>query len=65
MLPDGFENLRNMCLAKYQLDLAKSFLAPLLAWQAGLKETKLKLVQLISMLLMVKKGTRVGTCHSS
>ena len=43
-LADVFENLRNMCLEIYELDLAKNFLAPLLAWQADLKETKAKLL---------------------
>ena len=43
MLADVFENLRNMCLEIYELDSAKFILAPGLAWQATLKNTKVKL----------------------
>ena len=40
LLPDVFENFRNMCLKIYELDSAKFFLAPRLAWQAALKRLK-------------------------
>ena len=45
LLADIFENFRNMCLKIYELDPAKFILAPGLAWQAALKETKVKLDQ--------------------
>ena len=63
---DVFENFRNMCINIYELDPAKCFSAPGLAWQAALKETKVKLDLLtdIDMLLMVEKGMRGGICHS-
>ena len=65
-LDDIFENFRNMCLEIYELDLVRFLTAPGLAWQAGLKKTKVKLVLLtdIDMLLMVEKGTSGGICHS-
>ena len=64
-LADVFENFRNMCLKIYELDYAKSFLAPGLAQQAALKKTKVKLDLLayIDMLLMVEKAIRGGICH--
>ena len=64
-LADVFENFRNMCLKIYELDYAKSFLAPGLAQQAALKKTKVKLDLLayIDMLLMVEKAIRGGIFH--
>ena len=55
-----------MCFKIYQLDPAKYFSAPGLAWQAALEKTdvKLELLTDIDMLLMVEKGIRVGICHS-
>ena len=38
LLTDVFENFRNLCLKIYELDPAKSFSAPGLAWQALLKK---------------------------
>ena len=66
LLADVSENFRNMCLKIYELDLARFFTAPGLAWQAVLKKTKLKLILLadIDMLLSVEKGIRWGTCHA-
>ena len=74
LLADVSENFRNMCLKmssvlEYpanKLDPAKFLSAPELAWQAALKETKIKLNLLtdIDMLLMVEKGIRRGICHS-
>ena len=60
LLADVSENFRNMCLKIYELDLARFFTAPGLAWQAVLKKTKLKLILLadIDMLLSVEKGIR-------
>ena len=41
-LADVFENFQNICLKTYELDPAKCFSAPGLAWQAALKKTKVK-----------------------
>ena len=55
-----------MCLEIDELDPAKRFSAPRLAWQAALKKTKVKLDLLneIDMLLMKEKGIRGGICCS-
>ena len=60
------ENFRDMCLKIYELDPAKFFSAPGLAWQAALKKTgvELELLTDIDMLLMVQKGIRGGMCHA-
>ena len=65
LLADVFENFRNVCLNHYKLDPAHYFLAPGLAWDACLKETKQKL-QLLNdydMLMFFKKGIRGGMTH--
>ena len=61
-----FENFRNMCLEIYELDPAKFLSALGLAWQAALKNTKIKsdLLTDIDMLLIVKRGIRGGISHS-
>ena len=66
LLPDVFENCRNMCLKIYELDPANFLSVPGLVWQAALKKTKVKLDLLsdIGMLLVVEKCIREGTCHS-
>ena len=66
LLPDVFENFRNMYLEIYDLDPAKKISAPGLAWQVVLRNTKAKLDPLtdIDMLLMVEKGIRGGIRHS-
>ena len=66
MLADVFENLRNMCLRIYELDLAKFLSASGLACKAALKRTKVKLDLLTEsdMLLIVEKGIRGEICHS-
>ena len=66
LLADVFENLRNMCVKVYKLDSAYFLTAPGLAWQACLKETKVKLELLTDadMLLMVEEGIRGGICHA-
>ena len=66
LLPNVFENFWNIYLKIYELDPAKSFSAPGVAWQAALKKTKVKLDLLtdIDMLLIVEKGIRGGICHS-
>ena len=66
LLADVFENFRNMCLEKYQLDPSHFLSAPGLAWQACLKKTgvNLELLTDVDMLLMIETGTRGGICHS-
>ena len=48
------------------LDPVKFLSAPILAWQAALKKTevKLELLTYIDMLLMVEKGIRGAICHA-
>ena len=67
LIADVFENFRNECLEKFELDSAKFLSASELAWQAAaLKKTKLKLDLLtdIDVLLMIEKGIRGGICRS-
>ena len=66
LIADIFENFRNICFKRYELDRAKFFSAPGLAWQAASKKTKVKsdLLTDIDMLLMVEKGFRWRICHS-
>ena len=61
LLADVYENFRNMCLEKYQLDSAYFVSAPGLAWQACLQKTgvKLELITDYGMILMIEKGIRV------
>ena len=65
MLADVFENFRNKCMEIYELDPVHLLSAPVLAWQACLKKTEVKLELLTenNMLLMVEKGIRGGICH--
>ena len=56
LLVDVFENFRKMCLKIYKLKSVKFLSAPVLAWQAALKET--------DMLIMVEKGIRGSICHA-
>ena len=55
-----------MYLKIYELHPVKFLSAQVLAWQAPLKRTKIKLDLLtdIDILLMVEKGIRGGICHS-
>ena len=64
LLDDVFENFREMFLKIYELDLIKFISGPVLAQQAALKKTKVKLELLtdIDMLLMVEKGIRGVIC---
>ena len=56
-----------ICLEIYELDPAKFFSAPELAWQAVLKSIKVKLNLLtdIDALLMVEKGIRGRISHTT
>ena len=65
-LADVFENFRNMCIKVYELYPVHFLSLPGLAWQACLKERKVKLELLTDygMLLMVEEGIRGGICHS-
>ena len=67
LLADVYENFRNMCLGKYELDPTYFVSAPGLAWQTCLKKTgvKAELLTDIDMLLMVEKGTRGGICEAT
>ena len=60
LLSDVFENFRKMCLEIYELDPVYFVSALALAWQACLKNIKVKLELLTDydMLLMVEKGIR-------
>ena len=60
LLADVYENFRNMCLDKYELDPVHFVSAPGLAWQAYLKKTrvKLELITDYDMILMIEKGIR-------
>ena len=66
LLADVFENFRNMCLKIYKLGPAKLLSAPGIAYQATLKNTKVKLDLLtdIDMLLVVEKAITGEICHS-
>ena len=65
LLSDVFENFRNKCIEKYELDPAHFLSAPGLEWQACLKKTKveLELSTNIELLLMIEKGIRGGICQ--
>ena len=66
LLADVFNNFRDMCIKKYELDPADFLSLPGLAWQACLKKTNIELELLTDydMLLMVEEGIRGGICHS-
>ena len=66
LLADVFENFRDRCIDTYKLDPAHFLSAPVLAWQACLKRTEVKLELLTDndTLMMVEKGVRGGMCHA-
>ena len=66
LLADIFENFRQSCLKKYELDPAHFVSLPGLAWQACLKKThvELELLTDYDMLSMVEEGIRGGICHA-
>ena len=65
MLADVFENFRNMCLNRNELDHVHFVSAPGLAWQACLKKTgvKLELITDYDIILMTEEGTKGGICQ--
>ena len=67
LLEDVYENFRNMCLEKYELDPTYFVSALGLAWQACLKKTgvKLELITDYDMILMIEKGIRGGICQAT
>ena len=67
LLPDVFENFRNMCLHIYGGDPVYFVSGPGLAWQACLKkiEVKLELLAGYDMILMIEKGIRRGICQAT
>ena len=66
LLADVFENFQDTCRNLYELDPAKFFSVPSLAWQVALKKNKVKfdLITDIDILLFVEKGFREIICHS-
>ena len=62
LLADVFENFWNTCFEIYEIDPSRFFTALVLAWQAALKNAKVKLdlITNIDLLLMVEKGVRGG-----
>ena len=67
LLADVYEDFRNICFEKYQLDPTYFVSAPGLAWQACLKKTevKLELITDYDMILMIEKGIRGGICQAT
>ena len=67
LLADVYENFRNMCLEKYELDPTYIVPARGLAWQACLKNTgaKLELITNYDMILMTEKSIRGGICQAT
>jgi len=62
ILADIFENFRGICIYNYKLDPSWYYTSPVLAWDAALKHTNIKL-ELLSdpdMLMMIKSGIRGG-----
>ena len=66
LLDDVFENFRNMCLEICKFDPVKFLATPGLAWEAALKNTKVKsdLLNDFKMLSMVEKEISGGICNS-
>ena len=60
LLPDVFENFRNICMENYKLDPAHYYTAPGLSWDACLKMTNVKLELLtdVDMLLWWKRALK-------
>ena len=62
LLADVFEEFRSVCLENYELDPAWYYTSPGLAWDAALKESRVRLHLLTDydMLLMFEQGIRGG-----
>ena len=58
--------LEILCLKICELNPSDFLSAPVLAWEACFKKTKIKLELLtdIDMLLIIEKGIRGGICHA-
>ena len=67
LLADVFENFRDKCIEKYELDPAHFLSAPGLAWKTCFKKTQVELVLLTDndMLIMHEEGTRGGMCQAT
>ncbi|KAL9950720.1 hypothetical protein ACROYT_G043266 [Oculina patagonica] len=67
LLADVFENFRNICKEKYELDPAHYFTSPGLSWDALLKKTGVQLELLTDpeMHLFVERGIRGGISMAS
>ena len=67
LLVDPFENFRDKCIEKYELDHAHFLSAPGLAWKTCLKKTQVELVLLTDndMLIIHEEGTRGGMCPAT
>ena len=67
LFADIFENFMNICMNHYGLDPAWHFSAPVLAWDAALKITKVQLELLSNpnLLLMIESGIRGGIASIS
>ena len=66
LLPDVFNNFRNMCPEIYGLDPGHFLSAPGLTQKVVLKKTKVKLeiLTVIDMQLMVENDIRQGIYHA-
>ena len=66
LLADVFENFRDRCIEKYELNPAHFLSASGLVWQACLKKTEVKLELLTDndTLMMFEKGIRGGMCQA-
>ena len=58
LLADVFENFQNMCLEIYELDPARFFTTPGLAWKAALKKSKVKLDLLTDINIVINARKR-------
>ena len=67
LLADVYENFRNKCLEKNQLDPVYFVSAPGSAWHTCLKKTgvKLELITDYDMILIIEKGLRGGICQAT
>ena len=67
LLSDVYENFRNMCHDKYELDRVYFVSATGLAWQACLKKigVKLELITDYDMIRVIEKGIRGGICQAT